>query len=116
MEFGFLGPLQVRDLHDREAEIKGTRRRGLLLRLLVDANSFVSVDRLSDDLWEGDPPPGAAQTIQSHVSNLRRALGKERVENQSRVGYRLRPRGAARKGPPPARAAGRPGPPRAPAP
>ena len=43
MDFGILGPLQVRDGSDRDAEIKGTRRRGLLLRLLVDANTFVSV-------------------------------------------------------------------------
>src|SRR4051812_46632106 len=89
VEYGILGSLQVRDVQDREAEIKGTRRRGLLLRLLVDANTFVSVGRLSEDLWEGAPPPGAAQTIQSHVSNLRKALGRDRVENQSKVGYRL---------------------------
>ncbi len=89
MEYGILGSLQVRDGQDRDAEVKGARRRGLLLRLLVDANEFVSVGRLSEDLWEGAPPPGAAQTIQSHVSNLRRALGRDRVENQSKVGYRL---------------------------
>lgn len=89
MEFGILGPLQVRDLDDRDAEIRGTRRRALLLRLLVDADSFVSLDRLSEDLWEGAPPAAAAGTVQSHISNLRRALGKERIENQSRIGYRL---------------------------
>ena len=89
LEYGILGSLQVRDGQDRDAEVKGARRRGLLLRLLVDPNAFVSVGRLSEDLWEGAPPPGAAQTIQSHVSNLRRALGRDRVENQSKVGYRL---------------------------
>jgi DNA-binding SARP family transcriptional activator len=89
MDYGILGPLEVRDVSDRSAEIKGTRRRALLLRLLVDANGFVSVGGLSEDLWEGSPPPGAGQTIQSHVSNLRRALGKQRIENQSRIGYRL---------------------------
>ena len=36
-----------------------------------------------------------AQTIQSHVSNLRRALGKERIENQSR--RRLPPRRRRRR-------------------
>lgn len=89
MEFGILGPLQVRGGDDRELEINGTRRRGLLLRLLVDANSMVSVGRLIEDLWEGDPPPAASQTIQSHVSNLRRAIGKDRIETQSKAGYRL---------------------------
>jgi DNA-binding SARP family transcriptional activator len=89
MDYGILGPLQVRDVSDRDAEVKGTRRRALLLRLLVDADAFVSVDRLSEDLWEGAPPAAAAQTLQSHVSNLRSALGRERIETKSRVGYRL---------------------------
>ena len=89
MEFGILGPLQVRGSDDRELEINGTRRRGLLLRLLVDANTVVSTDRLIDDLWEGDPPAGASQTIQSHISNLRRALGRDRIATQSKAGYRL---------------------------
>jgi DNA-binding SARP family transcriptional activator len=89
MEFGILGSLRVRDGLDRDADVRGTRRRAMLVRLLVDADTFVSVGRLSDDLWDGAPPPGAAQTIQSHVSNLRRALGRERIENRSRIGYRL---------------------------
>ena len=89
MEFGILGPLEVRDRDDLGLEINGSRRRGLLLRLLVDPNSMVSGGRLIEDLWEGNPPPGAVQTIQSHVSNLRRALGKERIETQSKSGYRL---------------------------
>ena len=89
MHFGILGPLRVRDGADRDADIRGRRGRGLLLRLLVDADAVVSVGRLREDLWEGSPPRGAAQTIQSHVSNLRRALGRDRIENQSGVGYRL---------------------------
>lgn len=89
VEFGILGPLQVRGRDDRELEISGTRRRGLLLRLLVDANTLVSSDRLIEDLWEGDPPTAASQTIQSHISNLRRALGKDRIATQSKAGYRL---------------------------
>ena len=89
MEFGILGPLQVRGVDDRELEVNGNRRRNLLVRLLVDPNALVSVDRLIEDLWEGDPPPGAAQTLQSHVSNLRRALGRDRIETQSKRGYRL---------------------------
>ena len=89
MEFGILGPLQVRGADDRELEINGSQRRSLLLRLLTDANSVVTSGRLIEDLWEGLPPAGASQTIQSHISNLRRAIGRGRIETRSKGGYRL---------------------------
>ena len=89
MEFEVLGPLQVRGGDDRELEVNGTQRRSLLLRLLTDVGSVVSSGRLIEDLWEGAPPAAASQTIQSHISNLRRAIGKDRIETRSKGGYRL---------------------------
>lgn len=48
----------------------------------------MAVDRLAHDLWVGEPPPGAASTLASHVSLLRKALGPDRVEHRS-GGYRI---------------------------
>ena len=67
----------------------GLRRRSLLLRLLISANHVVSSDRLVEDLWEGNPPPGATSTLQSTVSLVRRILGKNLITH-SIDGYVLR--------------------------
>ena len=80
-------PLQVLGANG-ELEIPGARRRALLVRLLVSANHMTSTDRLAEDLWEGDPPPGAASTLQSHISFLRKALGRDRI-HRSGGGYVL---------------------------
>jgi hypothetical protein len=37
------------------------------------------VERLKEDLWEGDLPASAASTLKSHVSLLRRSLGPDRL-------------------------------------
>jgi DNA-binding SARP family transcriptional activator len=78
MEFGILGPIVVRT-ETGDIRISGARRRGLLVRLLVTANELVPAGRLADDLWAGEPPSGAASTLQSHISFLRRALGSGRL-------------------------------------
>jgi len=43
--------------------------------LLLHANQLVTADRLADLLWHGDPPRTAADTLQTHVVRLRKALG-----------------------------------------
>mgnify|MGYP002135091150 FL=1 len=49
-------------------------QRALLARLVVAHGHTVSVDRLIDDLWEGEPPPKALSALQVYVSHLRRVL------------------------------------------
>ena len=88
MEFSILGPLEVRDDAGCPVDIKGLRRKTLLLRLLVDANGVVASDRLADDLWQGSSPPAASQTLQSHVSHLRKLLGRNRIRTVGH-GYTL---------------------------
>jgi predicted ATPase/DNA-binding SARP family transcriptional activator len=74
MEFGILGPLEVRD-GPAPVRVPGAKERALLADLLVNAGRVVSADRLVEDLW-GDQPPGSpANTLQGRVSALRRALG-----------------------------------------
>jgi predicted ATPase/DNA-binding SARP family transcriptional activator len=90
MEFGILGPLEVRN---REAPVRvpGAKERALLADLLVNAGRVVPADRLVEDLWGEDPPGNPANTLQGRVSALRRALGPGGSERlvTSPPGYRL---------------------------
>ena len=52
----------------------GPRQRGVLALLLAARGQVVSVDRLIDGLWRGEPPPRAVTSLQAYVSNLRRLL------------------------------------------
>jgi predicted ATPase/DNA-binding SARP family transcriptional activator len=82
LSFGLLGATSVVG-EEGEIEVHGTVRRRLLTRLLVSANRPVPVDRLKDDLWEGEPPESAASTLKSHVSLLRKSLGADRVSHRA---------------------------------
>ncbi|MCE6998498.1 winged helix-turn-helix domain-containing protein [Saccharothrix sp. S26] len=74
-EFGVLGPIRV--LREGvEKRVGGPRERAVLARLLFDANRVVSVDRLIEAVWHGDPPASARGQIAICVSRLRRALGE----------------------------------------
>jgi DNA-binding SARP family transcriptional activator len=74
MEFRILGPLEVVE-DGRAVPLGGSKQRSLLALLLLMPNRPVSVDRLVDALWSGDPPATAANALQYHVSQLRKALG-----------------------------------------
>jgi DNA-binding SARP family transcriptional activator/predicted ATPase len=87
VSFEVLGPLAV-TRGGVPSHVRGGRRRALLLRLLVSANQFVDGDRLADDIWEGQPPAGAASTLASHVSLVRKLIGAERLESRAGA-YRL---------------------------
>ncbi len=69
-----LGPLEVR-LDAAVVAVPAGRTAELLVRLAVDVGTPVSADRLIEDLWEHDPVGTARNTLQSKVSQLRRALG-----------------------------------------
>ena len=78
MEFRILGPLQVLD-EGRELPLGGAKQRALLARLLLEPNRVVSRDRLIDELWAASPPDTAATALQVYVSQLRKALGRDRI-------------------------------------
>jgi len=95
VQFRLLGPLEAQD-GERRVELGRPKQRVLLAVLLVHANQVVSVDRLVEELWGEEPPPQAAASLQTYVSNLRRALEPGRAARAaSRVlvsqppGYRL---------------------------
>jgi DNA-binding SARP family transcriptional activator len=73
VQFRLLGPLEAHD-GERRVELGRPKQRVLLAILLVHANDVVSLDRLVEELWGAEPPPQAAASVQTYVSNLRRAL------------------------------------------
>ena len=77
-EFGILGPLEV-CRSGCAVPLGGPRQRAVLALLLLEANRVVSMDRLAEDVWGGDPPKGWATTLQTYVFHLRRALEPDRV-------------------------------------
>ncbi len=77
MEFGVLGPLEVRSSGTQVA-LGTAKQRALLAILLVHANELVSGDRLIDELWP-EPPETAANALQVYVGKLRKALEPERA-------------------------------------
>src|SRR5215210_1307930 len=88
MEFGILGPLEVRDRGVAVA-LGGVQQRSLLAILLLNANELVPTDRLVDELWGEEPPRAAVKTVQVYVSRLRKLLGVEALVT-SGPGYLLR--------------------------
>src|SRR3954471_1073749 len=73
MQFRVLGPLAV-EADTGPLDLGGRRQRSVLARLLLAGGQVVSVDRLLEDLWNGEPPPRAVGSLQAFVSNLRRLL------------------------------------------
>jgi len=82
LHFSVLGPLDVRD-EGGPVPLTGARRRTILLRLLIERDRTVSLARLAEDTWGDEPPPGAASTLRSHLSALRRVLGPGRLYSRN---------------------------------
>ncbi|MFL5954637.1 MAG: BTAD domain-containing putative transcriptional regulator [Gaiellaceae bacterium] len=89
MEFRILGPLEVVE-RGRVLPLGGARQRTLLALLLTRANEVVSVDRLIDELWGAQPPRTAANALQYHVSQLRKALAPHEPIVRLEPGYVIR--------------------------
>ncbi len=87
MEFRILGPLEVAEGGATKA-LGGPKQRALLAVLLLHPGEVVSVDRLIEALWSGDPPRTAATAVQNSVSELRKLLGSGRLVTKA-PGYVL---------------------------
>jgi DNA-binding SARP family transcriptional activator len=68
-----LGPLEA-EVDGARADLGGPLQRAVLALLLMERGRVVSVDRMIDQLWRGEPPPRAIASLQAYVSNLRRIL------------------------------------------
>jgi DNA-binding SARP family transcriptional activator/tetratricopeptide (TPR) repeat protein len=69
MEYRVLGQLQV--WAGRSLPLTRPRQERLLARLLIDVNSVVPIEALSEALWDDNPPPTAGKQIANVVSQLR---------------------------------------------
>jgi DNA-binding SARP family transcriptional activator len=88
VEFAILGPLEARE-GGEPVSLGGPKQRALLTMLLLEAGRVVSLDRLVDELWTGEPPPTAVASLQNFVAQLRKSLGPDLIETRS-PGYVVR--------------------------
>jgi DNA-binding SARP family transcriptional activator len=88
--FSILGPFQAY-LDGRTIPIKATKQRALLAALVLRANRPVTVDELTELLWDDRSPPGARGTVQAYVMRLRGVLGSpgRRMLKTVAGGYQL---------------------------
>jgi predicted ATPase/DNA-binding SARP family transcriptional activator len=85
---GLLGPVELRRDGERIA-LPGGKTTELLVRLALETGRTVRSERLIDDLW-GDEGIGTAKnTLQSKVSQLRKALGNPDLVTGGAAGYSL---------------------------
>jgi DNA-binding SARP family transcriptional activator len=68
------------------ARLGGPHQRALLALLLVHANEVLPVARLVDEVWAEEPPVTAGNVLQTYVSQLRKALGRDVIATRGR-GY-----------------------------
>ncbi|TML26599.1 MAG: AfsR/SARP family transcriptional regulator [Actinobacteria bacterium] len=87
-EFRLLGPLEA-VVDGTPVQLAAAKPRALLALLLLNRNRVVSTEGLIDELWGDDPPAQATKTLQVYVSQLRKALGTERLLTRP-PGYLLR--------------------------
>src|SRR5436190_3457171 len=87
-DYRLLGPLEVIS-HGAPLELGGPKQRTLLALLLFDAGRAVSTDRLIGALWGEQPPRTAPTSLQNFVSQLRKALGSDRIVTKP-PGYLIR--------------------------
>jgi DNA-binding SARP family transcriptional activator len=74
MDFRLLGPFEIRDGDQLLATGLRRQERCLLGILLLSADRSVTIDRLADLLWDGDPPAAARSAVHTYVGRVRRAL------------------------------------------
>jgi DNA-binding SARP family transcriptional activator/pimeloyl-ACP methyl ester carboxylesterase len=83
-----LGPLKVEN-EAGEVVLGAAKERSLLAALALNPGSVVTAEHLIDALWGDSPPATARKTLQTYVSNIRRALGSNVVATEP-TGYVLR--------------------------
>ncbi|HEX6340931.1 BTAD domain-containing putative transcriptional regulator [Umezawaea sp.] len=90
MDFRVLGPLQVWTGEGRLA-LPGSRHQRVLAALLLTPNAVVTIGRLVEVTWDGEPPATATKQVQNCVSALRDRLGdtEQRIIVTDGPGYRV---------------------------
>jgi len=84
-----LGPVRVDGIEGCEVPLDSAKDRSLLAALALRPGSVLAIDTLVDLIWGESAPPSARKTLQTYVSNLRRALGPTAIVTHP-SGYSLR--------------------------
>ena len=79
MEFRLLGSFEAGWSGEPVAVGRRRQERLLLAILLLDVGRAVTIERLTDLLWDGEPPAGARGTVHTYVGRLRAVLAPHRV-------------------------------------
>jgi DNA-binding SARP family transcriptional activator len=87
-EFFVLGPLEA-VVEGGPIRLQAEKPRALLALLLLHRNHVVAVPELIDELWGDSPPETATSALQVYVSQLRKAVGADRVLTRP-PGYAVR--------------------------
>lgn len=88
MQIRLLGPVDV--VIDGVARpVPGLRRKAVLAALALQPGQIVSTDHLVEIVWDGQARAAAMTTLQSHMSYLRRLLGRREAIQAHRPGYVL---------------------------
>ncbi|MFD8788023.1 BTAD domain-containing putative transcriptional regulator [Kitasatospora sp. NPDC059599] len=74
MDFRLLGSVAAVATDGRELPTGSAKRRSLLAMLLLNPGAPVTVDRLTETLWDEEPPRHSRTVIHNHVSGLRALL------------------------------------------
>lgn len=91
VQFHALGGVSLNE-DGTEVGIGGPRQRRLLAMLLIHRNRVVSVDRLAEAVFAGEPTPAASTTLRSYIARIRKVVdgsGSAEVVTQA-PGYVLR--------------------------
>ncbi len=92
MDYLLLGTMTVTD-GDRALNLGGYRQRAVLAALLLAADRTLDVDTLTEQVWDGSPPPKPVVSLRAYVANLRRILADDARTDRLVTdghGYRLR--------------------------
>ncbi|PSK83555.1 DNA-binding SARP family transcriptional activator [Murinocardiopsis flavida] len=73
MKFGILGEIEVRN-SGKAVPLGGVKRKRVLASLLLSANKTVSMERLTQNVWDEHLPENERTSLQMHVSRLRRII------------------------------------------
>ena len=71
-------------IDDAPLRLGGHQQRALLALLVLHHGEAMGIDRIVDELWGERPPPTAVKTVQVYISQLRKLLGRERLERDER--------------------------------
>jgi DNA-binding SARP family transcriptional activator/tetratricopeptide (TPR) repeat protein len=88
MQVRLLGPVDVL-ANGQPRPVHGLRRKAVLAILALNCGEIVSTDRLADAVWAENPPSTVLNTLQAHVSQLRKVLGNKAAIVACPPGYVL---------------------------